>query len=792
MVHPSVDRATSDLLIGPDWAMNVEICEILNRDPGQVKSVVKSLKRRIGNKNPKIQLLALTLLETVLKNCGDIVQMHVAEKDVLHEMVKIVKKKPDPHVKEKILILIDTWQEAFGGPRARHPQYFAAYQELLRAGAIFPQRPERSAPVFTPSQTQPSTSHPQSLRNTDQQKEAPESSLASDLPPLSLSEIQNARGIMDVLAEMLTALDPGNREGLRQEVIVDLVEQCRAYKSRVVQLVNTTSDEELLCHGLQLNDDLQRVLIKYDALSSGVASQAEKLKTLQALVDIDDAAVTTQDKNQHQEGRSSSGPENQAPLQQLLLPAPPAPNGPATPSAKMEPHIDLLSDDFFTPQADNSLALVPVSQPPTTTSPSYNQQNILALADMFSLDNSAPASLVAQSVHSATQLYPSTPQSQPQKQPLQPEEPVIYSNGSMQNTAQPQYEQMPYMQTAHSNPESDSSWNAQGAQSLDPQQQALVYGANTQSSGGLPPPPWEAQQMQSGYVGSEHLQSAQGMPPPQPMQSSQFAGMPPSQSMQSGHLVGTQPPPMQNGHQLMYSQPTQTGGFYPQQMQSGPLSGMYPQFMQSGSGLSGVNVMYPQQMQNGGGPSGVMYPQQMQITNGPSGGMYTQQMRSGNGPSGGIYPQQMHSSSGPPSGIYPQQMQSGQMTNMHPQSMQTGQFAFIHPQLMQGGQQVGMYSQPNQSSPQMGLYSQPMQSGQPAGYLYDQLRGASFLEQRMHGLSMEDDSSSRYMNASYQSPSSGYQQPMRPAKPEDKLFGDLLDIAKMKPNKSNPSRVGSL
>ena len=33
------------------------------------------------------------LLETMIKNCGDIVHMHVAERDILHEMVKIVKKR---------------------------------------------------------------------------------------------------------------------------------------------------------------------------------------------------------------------------------------------------------------------------------------------------------------------------------------------------------------------------------------------------------------------------------------------------------------------------------------------------------------------------------------------------------------------------------------------------------------------------------------------------------------------------------------------------------------------------
>ncbi|KAF9622924.1 hypothetical protein IFM89_035157 [Coptis chinensis] len=584
--------------------------------------------------------------------------MHVAERDILHEMVKILKKKPDFHVKEKILTLIDTWQEAFGGPRARYPQYYAAYQELLRAGAVFPQRPERSAPVFTPPQTQPLTSYPQNLRTSDHPQVPIASSDESDYPSLSLTEIQNACGIMDVLAEMLNALAPGNKEGLKQEVIVDLVEQCRMYKQRVVHLVNKTTDESLLCQGLALNDDLQHVLAK-QAISSGTLVPLEKPKT-QALVDFGDTVSTARENGIQQNGRASLSAASQ-PID-LLVPIAPSTTGQATTSSRVDPKIDLLSgDDYNSPTAENSLALVPVGdpQPPSPMS----QNNALVLSDMFYQNNNSTNSFNSQSVNLGGQTYSPTSEFQHQH-PLQSTQLVLYSNGNTPRMGTGDHEQSPFSHANHVNP----AWNGQAAQGLNHQQS--MYGTGSPSSNGaLPPPPWEIQDNNQ-QVGMN----------PQPMQVTQVV--------------------------LTHSQPVQSG-------------------------------THPQQLGNND-----------QVV-----GMYIQPITSG----------QLAALQ------YQQPVQSNQMVGMHPQQIQGGQMMFAQPTSMQPHLMQGS---------QMGGY----------GYGYGQRPEAQFLEQRMTGLSMQDNSASR--NSSY--PTTSYVSLNKPSKPEDKLFGDLVDMAKLKPKNSAPGRTGSM
>ncbi|KAL9152820.1 hypothetical protein ABFS82_10G007300 [Erythranthe guttata] len=265
-----VEKATSEFLIGPDWTLNIDICDTINSNQMLAKDVVKAVKKRLQHKNPRVQLLALTLLETMVKNCGDYVHFQIAERNILPEMVKIAKKKTDMNVRDKVLVLIGSWHQAFGGAGGKYPQYYMAYEDLRRYGVDFPRNSVDAVPIFTPPVTHPPTRHQfqpgygmpsTSSTRLDQAMAAEEN--------LSVSSLNSMNDVLDLLADMLQAVDPSDRSAVKDEVIIDLVEQCQANQKKLVQLLANTGDEEILGKGLELNDSLQIVLAKHDAIASG-------------------------------------------------------------------------------------------------------------------------------------------------------------------------------------------------------------------------------------------------------------------------------------------------------------------------------------------------------------------------------------------------------------------------------------------------------------------------------------------------------------------------------------------
>jgi hypothetical protein len=135
-------------------------------------------------------------------------------------------------------------------------------------------------------------------------------------------------------------------------------------------------------------------------------------------------------------------------------------------------------------------------------------------------------------------------------------------------------------------------------------------------------------------------------------------------------------------------------------------------------------------------------------------------------PQNGVYmPNQPNQALG--SGYQPQQQQQ--------QQMMMAQYYAQQQQLQQQQQQQAYGNQ-------MGGY----------GYGYNQQQQGSspYLDQQMYGLSMRDQTSHQVASSSS---TTSYLPPMKPKnKPEDKLFGDLVDISKFKPTKPTSGRAGTM
>ncbi|XP_034075551.1 TOM1-like protein 2 isoform X2 [Gymnodraco acuticeps] len=286
-VGQCIERATDGGLQNEDWTVNMEICDIINETDEGPKDAMRALKKRLGgNKNYREVMLALTALETCVKNCGHRFHVQVATRDFIEGvLVKVISPKNNPPtiVQDKVLALIQSWADAFrSSPDLTGVVHI--YEELKRKGIEFPMADlDALSPIHTPQRGTPEVDpamikyltpvSPAAVTPSPIPSPAPPTHTSHVPGPITAtpdqiarlrSELDVVRGNTKVMSEMLTEMVPGQEDASDLELLQELNRTCRAMQQRVVELISRVSNEEVTEELLHVNDDLNNIFLRYE------------------------------------------------------------------------------------------------------------------------------------------------------------------------------------------------------------------------------------------------------------------------------------------------------------------------------------------------------------------------------------------------------------------------------------------------------------------------------------------------------------------------------------------------
>uniref|UniRef100_A0A1Q3G3S2 Putative cytosolic sorting protein gga2/tom1 n=1 Tax=Culex tarsalis TaxID=7177 RepID=A0A1Q3G3S2_CULTA len=276
-VGQRIEQATDASLASENWALNMEICDLINESSDGARDAMKAIRKRLtqnAGKNYTVIMYTLTVLETCVKNCGKAFHVLVATKEFIQELVKLIgpKNDPPPIVQEKVLSLIQVWADAFRSQPDLNG-VVQVYHELKNKGIEFPATDLDSlAPIYTPQRSVPdgaatessiSVSPHHASQTPGSPAMPPPSSMSQDQIAKLQSELDIVTMNMTVLGDMLTELKPGQEDPSDYQLLTELVTTCREMQNRIVELLGKVNHDELTAELLRLNDELNSLFLRH-------------------------------------------------------------------------------------------------------------------------------------------------------------------------------------------------------------------------------------------------------------------------------------------------------------------------------------------------------------------------------------------------------------------------------------------------------------------------------------------------------------------------------------------------
>ncbi|KAF1351895.1 VHS domain-containing protein [Delphinella strobiligena] len=293
----------------PNLALSLEIADLINAKKGNApREAAVSIVQYVNHRNPNVSLLALSLLDICVKNCGYPFHLQISTKEFLNELVRRFPERPavrPTRVQHKILELIEEWRcticktskykEDLGFIRDMH-------RLLSYKGYVFPEVKKEDAAVLNPSDN---------LRSVEEMEEEEHQAQSAKLQELirrgTPHDLQEANKLMKIMAgydnrhktdyrakaaeevgkiqqkarlleEMLQGYKQGDeiKEG---DVFEELANALASAQPKIQRMCEEESeDHEAVAKLFEINDSIHRTIQRYKLVKVGDLDGANNIK----------------------------------------------------------------------------------------------------------------------------------------------------------------------------------------------------------------------------------------------------------------------------------------------------------------------------------------------------------------------------------------------------------------------------------------------------------------------------------------------------------------------------------
>ncbi|KAM9843418.1 target of Myb1 membrane trafficking protein isoform 2-T2 [Aulostomus maculatus] len=312
-VGQRIEHATSSSLPSEDWSLNMEICDAVNSSEEGPRDAVRAIRKRIaGNKNFKEVMLALTVLETCVKNCGYRFHILVTTRDFIEGVLVrsiIPRNNPPLILHDRVLSIIQAWADAFrSSPDLTG--VVSVYEDLRRKGLEFPmteldgyspvQAPQKSLPGNGPAVTTLPAVHLSSkaalippltseLKHTINRSDA----LTPNQVKTLKAELGVVRSNLMMMSDMMSQLDPVTVKQADMELL-ELYTVCKDMQDRIVKIVPRLSEEKLIEELLATNDEMNTAFTRYHRFERQITNDQNTKRKSHTYVNLTDLHLTAQ------------------------------------------------------------------------------------------------------------------------------------------------------------------------------------------------------------------------------------------------------------------------------------------------------------------------------------------------------------------------------------------------------------------------------------------------------------------------------------------------------------------